>query len=258
VSEGLRTKISSSDADDDSDVSSHASIWSSKGVRNLSSKMGDDPSASRATGSGRTGATGSHSAGATGGDSTKATSTAKPIAKPMTRDEDTTLRYLQTIEDELRKVAPVQAEDAIDLEMMHTICRRLKLQLSNFQEYFNVLEPSESLNYYDHYSTLRGRLEDTIRGNKIVQSILERNVAAPQLPTDQHTTAGSVESIEVSRGLVKEVKTNPLSDDLDVHSLNSLQKTVQPLLEKKVNKLTSNREKFSQWLRSEKRSDRGH
>jgi hypothetical protein len=67
-----------------------------------------------------------------------------------------------------------------------------------------------------------------------------------------------VDSLDVARSLVKDIrrilKKNSLKKDVDVHTLNSMQRTVQPLLFAKLERLTPSREKFSQWLKEEPRS----
>jgi hypothetical protein len=143
----------------------------------------------------------------------------------------------------------VAQKNAVDLHMMEPIYKELLAHLTNFQKYFGGMKPSQMLKYHDAYTQLRNQLHETLRANKVVQAILRGNTAAvtiqPQLAPQQHMVAGGLDSIDVSRKLTREVKSmlkaNPLSKNLDVHSLNSLRNTIQPLLDKKLNKLTVNR-----------------
>jgi hypothetical protein len=97
--------------------------------------------------------------------------------------------------------------------------------------------------YDDAYQPLVEGLEEDIHNYRVITSILRgSNPQTAQQPIVQHLTVGSVDSMEVSRPLVKDIRKILKLNALNVHTLNSMQKTIQPLLLAKLNRLTPNRE----------------
>jgi hypothetical protein len=126
----------------------------------------------------------------------------------MVRDHATTMGFIDSAIIMLRRAQSNDHRGLLNMEALEIISQEYHRYLRTFQDYIKEMDPSMFLTSYDDiYQSLLEGLEKVIHDYGVQKIILGRTNLqfAPQTAV-QYLTIGSVDSVEVPRLLVKDIR----------------------------------------------------